>query len=85
LPGSGLVALGLYLGGNNRSSVQYWVWTFGLIAIGVGALFGLSSIGGFGGTTGRSMWWGLLIAPYPIGWLMALAAGVVGLVRLLKS
>ena len=85
LPGSGLVALGLFLGSGNRSAVLYWVWAFGLIAIGVGALFGLSSVGGFGGTSGRSMWWGLLIMPYPIGWLMAFAGGVVGLMRLLKT
>lgn len=85
LPGSGLVALGVLLGGGDRGAVLYWVWTSILIVVGVGALFGLSSIGGFGGTSGRSMWWGLLIMPYPIGWLMALAGAVVALMRFLKG
>lgn len=85
LPGSGLVALGTFLGGSDRRTVLYWVWAFILIAGGVGALFGLSALGGIGGTSGRSMWWGLLILPYPIGWLMALAGGVVGSIRLLKN
>ena len=85
LPGSGLVALGTFLGGSDRWTVLYWVWAFILIAGGVGALFGLSALGGIGGTSGRSMWWGLLILPYPIGWLMALAGGVVGSIRLLKN
>jgi hypothetical protein len=33
---------------------------------------------GIGRSTGRSMWWGLVILPYPVGWLMALAGGVAG-------
>ena len=43
-----------------------------LIAVGVAAMWGLSVVGGFGDTTGRSMWWGLLILPYLFGWLMAI-------------
>ncbi len=82
--GGGLVALGMYLGGKERRTVSYWVWTFILIAVGVGAMFALSAAGGIGGKSGHSMWWGLLILPYPAGWLMALAGGVVGLVRILK-
>jgi hypothetical protein len=85
LPGSGLVALGMVLGGKKRRTVLYWVWAFSLIAVGVGALFGLSAIGGIGGRSGHSMWWGILILPYPVGWLMALAGGVAGLVRLFKG
>ncbi len=70
LPGSGLVALGTFLGQNERRFITYRVWVFILIAIGVGALWGLSAIGGFGGTSGRSMWLGVLILPYLIGWSM---------------
>lgn len=81
LPGSGLVALGMSLGGKDRRTILYWTWAFILIAVGVGALFGLSAVGGIGGRSGHSMWWGLLILPYPMGWLMAVAGGVVGLVR----
>jgi hypothetical protein len=81
LLGSGLVALGMHLGAKERRTVLYWTWVFILIAVGVGALFGLSAIGGIGGKSGHSMWWGLLILPYPAGWLMAVVGGVVGLVR----
>jgi hypothetical protein len=85
LPGSGLVALGMYLGGREGRTVRYWTLAFILIAIGVVAMFGLSAVGGIGGTSGHSMWWGLLLLPYPAGWLMALAGGVAGLVRAFKA
>ena len=38
-----------------------------------------------GGKSGRSMWWGLLVLPYAVGWLMALVDGVVGLVRFFRA
>lgn len=85
LPGSGLVALGTYLGGKARHIVVYWIWAFVFVALGVGALFALSAMGGIGGRSGHSMWWGLLILPYPVGWLMMLVGGVVGLIRFCKA
>ena len=85
LLGSGLVALSMFLGRRSRRTFLYWVWVFLLIAVGVGAMFALSAVGGIGGRSGRSMWWGLLLLPYPAGWLMALAGGVVGLVRFAKG
>ncbi len=85
LPGSGLVTWGVHLGTKDRRTVLYWVWTFALIATGVGAMFVLSAFGGIGGKSGHSMWWGVSVLPYPAGWLMALAGGVVGLVRLFKA
>lgn len=72
LPGSGLVALGTFLGQSERRLIAYRVWVFILIAIGVGAMWWLSSLGGFGGKSGRSMWWGVLILPYLIGWSMGI-------------
>jgi hypothetical protein len=48
-------------------------------------MFSLSSVGGIGGNSGRSMWWGLLMLPYPVGWLMALLGGVIGLMRFFKA
>ena len=68
LAGSGLVALGAFLGQGERRLIAYRVWVFILIMIGVGALWGLSNLGGIGGKSGRSMWWGVLILPYLIGW-----------------
>jgi hypothetical protein len=72
LPGSGLFALGAFLGQHERRFIAYRVWVFILIAIGVGALWGLSAIGGIGGASGHSMWWGALILPYLIGWFMGI-------------
>jgi hypothetical protein len=72
LPGSGLVALGTFIGQSERRLIAYRVWVFILIAIGVGAMWGLTWVGGFGGNSGRSMWWGVMILPYLIGWSMGI-------------
>ena len=72
LPGSALVALGAFLARAERRLVAYRVWVFVLIAIGVGALWGLSAVGGFGGASGHSAWWALLILPYLVGLSMGI-------------
>lgn len=72
LPGSLLVAIGTFLGQCERRLIVYRVWVFILIAIGVGAVWGLTMVGGVGGTSGHSMWWGVLILPYLIGWSMGI-------------
>lgn len=41
-----------------------------MIIVGVIMLFYISSLGGFGGTSKLSNWWGLVILPYPAGWLL---------------
>ena len=51
-----------------------------LIFSGVNALFVLSSFGGFGGTSDLSWWWGVLILPYPVGWLMMLIVLLAGII-----
>jgi hypothetical protein len=43
-----------------------------LLAVGVGAMWGLSAVGGFGGDTGRSNLWWFALVPYPIGWIVSL-------------
>jgi hypothetical protein len=73
LAGSGLLALGTWLGQQEKGLVVYRAWLFGMIAFGVIALFALSAAGGFGGKSGRSMWWGLVLLPYPVGWLLGIA------------
>lgn len=50
-----------------------------LIAIGVSLMFYLSSLGGFGGDSALSWWYGLFILPYPIGWLMAIVLLIIRL------
>jgi len=47
-------------------------------------MFALSSIGGIGGESGRSMWWGILILPYPVGWVMGMASLLARLVRAIR-
>jgi hypothetical protein len=77
LAGSVLVALSSFLAHN-----RYWkifLLTFIMIAIGVFFLFYLSSLGGFGGTSNLSWWYGTLILPYPIGWIIAIVFSIKGL------
>jgi hypothetical protein len=85
LAGSGLTALGMFLAGKGRRTVLYWIWVFILMAVGVGAMVALSVAGGIGGKSGHSMWWGVLILPYPAGWLMALVGGVIAALRFFKA
>ena len=73
LPGSGLVMLGTFLGHGERKHRIYRLWVFGLITAGVAALLWLSMLGGFGPPE-RSIWWGVLVLPYLVGWVM----GIVG-------
>ena len=79
LPGSGILALGAFLGRSRHRKLIYW--SFALVAAGVGALLGLSALGGLGGRNGLSYWWGLLISPYPVGWIL----GIVGAVKRLRE
>ena len=67
LPGSMLVAFAT----RGRTDKRSYVVRLGFclsIATGVAALFGLSAAGGFGGSSGLSNWWGVLILPYLVGW-----------------
>ncbi|MEY3984519.1 MAG: hypothetical protein RL160_2078 [Bacteroidota bacterium] len=75
LEGSVLIALaGLILSWEASHQKRKGVgWTLAAalaILAGVAYLFWISSLGGFGGNTGRSYWWALGILPYPVGWLL---------------
>ena len=72
--GGGLIALGARLR-ESRHRV-YLYCCLAMLVTGVAALWILSAFGGFGGTSGRSYAWGLLILPNPIGWLAGLVGGV---------
>lgn len=52
-----------------------------MIAVGVFSLFYLSSLGGFGGNSSLSWWWGTLILPYPIGWLITIVLLILRVVK----
>ena len=82
LPGSGIAALGSFLGKSRHRILLYWA--FVLIAVGVGAMVVLSMLGGIGGSSGRSMWWVLFILPYPVGWFMGLAGIILRLIEFFK-
>ena len=74
LPGSALVLLGHYLAGSERSLLMYRLWVFVMISIGVAALWGFSVVGGIGGESAYSMWWGLTMLPYPVAWSVGIWA-----------
>jgi len=79
VPGTGMAALGAGLGHSRYRNLLYW--SFVLVAVGVGALWALSALGGFGGNSGRSNWWALVLLPYPVGWIM----GLLGAIRRLRE
>jgi hypothetical protein len=75
LTGTGVIALGAYL-----SDSAYWrslTWAFGLVSVGAAGLFVVSALGGVGGDSGQLWWWGLLLLPYAVGWIMSLAGAVL--------
>jgi hypothetical protein len=79
LPGVAAVALAALIG-KSRHTIQL-SWSFALVAIGVVAMFLLSWLGGIGGNSGRSVWWAVVLLPYPIGWLMGLVGALRSLVE----
>ena len=77
LVGSMLVSLSAYL-----TRDKYWkilLISFLLIATGVFFLFYLSSLGGFGGNSDLSWWYGALILPYPAGWITGIIFSIKSL------
>jgi hypothetical protein len=68
--GSILIAIATYF---DRS--RFWeifMVSTGLILFGVFFIFLFSALGGIGGKSHNSIWWGLLMVPYPAGWLLAI-------------
>ncbi len=78
-PFAGALTLGAFLSHSRHRVGLYW--GFAAMAVGVAVLFTLSFMGGIGGNSGRSPWWGLLLVPYPLGWITLLIFGV----RLLRE
>jgi hypothetical protein len=72
LPGSGLVALGAWLGGADRRRIIYRAVVFGLIAAGMAAMVAAPLLSG---PRWESVWWGwrvLPFLPYLLGWSLGL-------------
>jgi hypothetical protein len=74
LLGIGIVTLEAFLSKSQHRKLL--CWSFVLAALGVAYLWIISAFGGFGGDTGRSLWWCLTFLPYPVGWFMGIA-GVI--------
>lgn len=77
--GSILLAVTSYL----KNDPQWKIFAIAslMIITGVSFLFYISSLGGFGGDSGRSWWWGALLFPYPAGWLLAIIMLIMRLIR----
>ena len=56
-----------------------------LAAVGCAGMLVLSALGGVGGTTGLPPIWFVVMAPYPVGALLLLAAGFLSLGRARKT
>jgi hypothetical protein len=83
LAASAVIALSAFLARSRFRRLAYW--GFGLTAIGGAWMLIISAFGGFGGETGRSMWWALTLLPYPVGWILCLIAGVRLLIEWTRS
>lgn len=81
--GSALVALSTFLT-HDRHRKIFLVSSI-MIVIGVFFMFYFSSLGGFGGKSTLSWWWGTLILPYPIGWLTSIIILIVRAVKRKKQ
>jgi hypothetical protein len=77
LAGNVLLVISLFMSDDRHKKL--FLTTLIMIAIGVSFLFYLSSLGGFGGTSELSWWWGTLILPYPAGWIMAMVLLIIRL------
>jgi hypothetical protein len=75
LAGVGLVTLAALL---SRSRwLKLLSVAFALTAAGIAAMVVLSSLGGIGGESGRSLWWAVVMTPYPLGAIVAVAGFVL--------
>jgi len=75
LGGNLLLVISLFMTKDRHK--KHFLTTLILIAVGVFFLFYLSSLGGFGGTSDLSWWWGTLILPYPAGWIFAIVMLII--------
>ena len=77
--GSALIAMAAYVSRDRHFRI--FMAAFIMIAVGVAAMFYLSSLGGIGGNSSVSWWWGLLIIPYPAGWFTEIILLIVRVIK----
>lgn len=77
--GSALIALSTFITRDRHWKI--FLFSFIMIVTGVFFLFYLSSMGGFGGTSRLSWWWGMLILPYVVGWLVSVITLIIRAVK----
>jgi uncharacterized membrane protein len=80
LAGSAAISFSTFV--NKDRHWKLFLTSFLMIIVGVFFLFYLSALGGFGGNSSLSWWWGLLIIPYPAGWLLSI---VLLIIRVFKK
>lgn len=74
IPGIAAVAASAHITHSRRRAQT--CWAAGFLVLGVSTMWILSAFGGLGGDTGRSLWWALVLLPYPVGWLLGLVSGI---------
>lgn len=69
---------------NHDRHWRIFMTTCAMIIWGVIFLFYLSSLGGFGDNSSFSWWWGILILPYPIGWITTMTILIIRAIKTIK-
>jgi len=83
LSGSILLFLSTYLSHDRHRKI--FLTALLMIITGVFFMFYFSSLGGFGGDSKLSWWWGTLILPYPLGWLLSIIYLIIRALKKPKS
>lgn len=73
LLGGMLVVAGTYFDESEARWRVHRLWSCALLAFGIAALWGSSYFGGIGGADALPAAAGILLLPYPIGWLLAIS------------
>lgn len=81
--GSAFVALAAFA--THDRHFRIFMTAFIMIAVGVAAMFYMSSLGGFGGGSSVSWWWAVLILPYPAGWFTEIILLIVRMIKKKKQ
>lgn len=85
LIGGGSASAGVYLAQTRMRRLVYG--GFILTVLSFVLLVVMSVLGGIGGSDSffRSKWWGLLLLPYPIGWILAMVGTAFALAELIPG